>query len=506
MMRLYQNLGIAAALMIVSLCTPAAHAQQEPSQQTPQDQPQQSAPPIPAYRSPLASAADNGDADGTVDPQKIIPDDHSLTGAENLGLGVPSLTHSYWQPHVDLVSSLDSNPVVSPGQSGWSTWTSVLAGVDLRRTSGNTDLTVTYLGGGMLSNTGNASNGIIQAADIKDKISFKRTTVTIIDQLNYTPGSTSGFAGLGSVQLPGAGLNGLGSGFTPGQTILTTLGQTLNNSFVTEVDTNVTHRTSISVIGGYSLLHYFDGSLLDFGNANAQVGYNYQLNRSDTIAISYQFSAIRYSNFDQSINNNTVFVSYGHRVTGRMAFQVAVGPDFAFLRSPINPASTTSGQGGTGSSGTGGTSTGTNSIQQIFWSMNAGLHYQLQRATLGATYAHGVGGGSGVLAGSVYDSVSGSMSSQFSRTTSGGVNFGYSHNKGLGVDGSTPVSETFGYWFGGANVSRPWGRELNLALSYQLQYQNSNSSFCIGTTCGSSVLRNVISFTVGWRGRPIGIE
>jgi hypothetical protein len=507
MMRLYRFTCSAAGLIILALSALGARAQQQDQNQQTQQSQEQSAPPIPAYRSPLASAADNGDPnDLNADPRKLIPDDHSLAGAENLGLGLPSLTHSYWQPHVDLMTSVDSNPAVAPGQTGWSTWTSVMAGVDLRRTSGNSDLTVTYLGGGMLSNNGNASNGIVQGLDFKDKISFRRASVTFIDQFNYMPGSLFGFAGLGNVQLPGSGSGGLGSSFTPGQTVLTSLGQDLTNSFVTEVDTYLTPRTTISLVGGYSLLHYFNGGLLDYGNTNAQVGYNYQLNRADTIAVSYQFSAFRYGNFNQSINNNTVFVSYGHRVTGRLAFQVAVGPDFTVLRAPIGSGAGTPGDGGTGAGSSGTGSTTTSSIHQVYWSLNTSLHYQLERASLGLTYTRGVSGGSGLLAGSVSNLVSGSVSRQLSRTTGGGLNFGFAHNTGLSVAGSTPVNQSFGYWFGGANLSRPWGRALNLSLSYQMQYQNSNNSFCIGPTCGTNVMRNVITFGVGWRTRPFAFE
>ena len=40
-----------------------------------------------------------------------------------------------------------------------------------------------YLGGGMLSNSGAAANGIIQSPSIfADKLTFRRTTLTIFDQ------------------------------------------------------------------------------------------------------------------------------------------------------------------------------------------------------------------------------------------------------------------------------------------------------------------------------------
>jgi len=73
----------------------------------------------------------------------------------------------------------------------------------------------------------------------------------------------------------------------------------------------------------------------------------------------------------------------------------------------------------------------------------------------------------------------------------------------LSIGGSTPASQTYDYWFGGANFSRPWGRTLTLSLSYQMQYQDSNTEFCIGTACGTSLVRHMITLSVGWHGRPV---
>ncbi|MGC2018196.1 MAG: hypothetical protein WA657_20345, partial [Candidatus Acidiferrales bacterium] len=81
---------------------------------------------------------------------------------------------------------------------------------------------------------------------------------------------------------------------------------------------------------------------------------------------------------------------------------------------------------------------------------------------------------------------------------------GYSRNSGLGVAGNTtPNHQTYDYWFGRVEVSHPWGRDLSLRGSYDLQYQTSNSSFCVGVTCGTNVIVHRFSFGVGWRRQPI---
>ncbi len=88
-------------------------------------------------------------------------------------------------------------------------------------------------------------------------------------------------------------------------------------------------------MGSYALLHYFENDLANFGDASFQAGLNYQLTRVDSIAASYQFSAIRYSNLGQSINSNVIQGVYSRRVTGKLGFQIAAGPEFVTSNSPI---------------------------------------------------------------------------------------------------------------------------------------------------------------------------
>jgi hypothetical protein len=463
--------------------------------QTPQGQQNEAQPttPIPAYHSPLASAADNDDSDQD-ETQPMTPDTRSLAGAQTLSLGSLENNHNYWQPHIDVLESVVSNPQESPNQSGWGTWLSLSGGVDLHRTSGDSDLTLNYLGGGMLSTDSSVGNGVVQQLGVVDKFTLRRWTLSLLDQVSYLPGSGFGFGGLGGAGLSTGGSIGLGSTFgLPGQTALTGLGQSLENAFSTEANVSLTARTSLTFVGGYSVLHYSNSDLLDFTDASFQGGYNYLLTRKDTIAALYTYTAIHYGNFNQSINTHTIQGSYGRRVTGRLAFQVAAGPQIAQFRIPI-PA-------GSGSSGT--ETPIANASTQLYWSLNTNLQYQLQRTGLGLSYNHGVSGGSGVLGGSVADIVSGSVIRQMSRAFSSGVTAGYSRNRGLAIATTTPTSQTYDYWFAGASFSHPIGRTIGLTFSYQMQYQNSGSAFCVGPTCGTSVITHIISVGMGWHEKPI---
>ncbi|MGC2698847.1 MAG: hypothetical protein WA306_01515 [Candidatus Acidiferrales bacterium] len=489
-MRLLKYISMSALWVLLLSCAPA-RAQQPADSPQDQQQGQQPAQPIPAIRSPLASAADNGDEDETANPQQIQPDTRSLTGVEDLSVGSMAIEHSYWQPRVAIAETVDSNPGYATSGNSWGTWTSLLGGVDIHRISGVSELLVSYTGGGMFSTGNNDSpNGIVQELSFKDKFSFRRSTFTVFDQTNYLPESAFGFGGTAGAGLPGVGTGvGIGTGFTPGQSVLTPRGQNLSNAIDVELDTKLTSRTSLTFVGGYSLLHYFDDNLLNYGEVTFQAGYNYQASRKDTVAILYQFGAFRYSNVDQSLNLHTIEGSYARRVTGRLAFQIAAGPQFALSQIPITNSTSTTGSGATSSS-------------QLYWTLNTSLQYQLRRAMLGATYNHGVSGGSGVLVGAETDVVTGTFNQQVSRTFNAGLTMGYSRNRGFAV-GTGTGEQTYSYWFAGASVAHPIGRSLDIFANYRFQYQDSNTSGCVGSACTMNVIRHQIAFGLNLHKQPI---
>jgi hypothetical protein len=487
-------ISIGGVWLVLLSCAPA-RAQQPADNPQDQQQGQQPSQPIPAIRSPLASGADNGDQDEAPNPQLLLPDTRSLTGVEDLSLGTMALEHSYWQPRAVVSETVDSNPgSTTAGNGSWGTWTSLLGGVDIHKISGQSELFVSYTGGGMFATgNSNASNGVIQELSFKDRYLFRRSTLTVFDQANYLPESSFGFAGTAGSSLPGVGIGtGPGSGFTPGQSILTPEGQNLSNAFDAELDTKLTSRTSLTFVGGYSLLHYFDDNLLNYGDASFQAGYNYLLSRKDTVAVSYNFSAFRYSNVDQSLNLNTIQGNYARRVTGRLAFQISAGPQFVSSRFPI----TTS---------TSSTPSPAISSSQLYWTLTTSLRYQLKRAQIGATYNHGVSGGSGVLAGAETDMATGTYSQRVSRTFNLDLNAGYSRNRGIAGFAGSAASEaqSYSYWFSGANVSHPFGRSLDMFINYQFQYQDSSTTGCTGSACSTTTIRNQIAFGLNLHKQPI---
>lgn len=480
-------LKVCLAIGVTVLSVPIARAQQQEP-----DQSAQPSQPIPAYHSPLASAASNSEGETT---PELLPDTTALTGIQDLSLGVPARDHSYWQPHIDLSSTVDSNPLTGQGSTGWTTFASVSGGIDVHRNSGNSMLTLDYLGGGSFSNDGSVSNGVIQGLNFSERLSYRRYVLSFFDQLLYAPQTPFGAAGIPNVPtLPGGGTLGFGNGFSLGQSILTARGQRLTNFSAGEADVLLTPRTSLTFVGGYSLLDSADDSQLNYGDLFLTAGYNYQISRQNTIGLSYQFSSINYSNFDQSIKENIISASYGRRITGKLAFQASGGPNIALIRMPLTTPPGTSG-GGTVTMPTG-------YMTHVYATISSALQYQLKRAGISAAYNHGISGGSGVLAGAVTDNFTGTVSRPISRTFNFNWNVGYSRNRGIQVAGTTTANQTFDYWFTGVYLSHPIGRTMNVFVSYQLQYQNTGASICAGPGCASSVTRNQITFGFGWRKQP----
>jgi hypothetical protein len=505
-MRTVRNSFFVTVLGLV-VAMPAAWAQQQSQDQSDQPaqpaQPAQPVQPIPALRSPLASAAGNGDSQTSdQDSQPLSPDTRPLAGAQDLSLGSPTGTHSYWEPQAVVTSTFDSNPLITSGGGGVTVWTSFLGGIEVHRNSENSNLILSYLGGGSISNNGAAGNAVFQQFGLVEQLAWGRSTITFFDTLSYLPESAFGFAGATGVPLPGGGTVGLQNPFVPEQGILTAQSQRIANTFIAEDQIQLTPRSSLTFLGGYNLLHYFGTNLLNADGFMFQGGYNYLITREDTISLFYRFNEFDYSNFHQSISNNSVQASYGRRVTGRLALRVGGGPSFSNFQTPI----TTSGSSGTGS----GTTTGPTS--QVYFAVSAGLIYQAERTGFTFFYDRGIGGGSGVLAGSVSNFLSGSATRQFSQNVQGGLNFGYSRNSGLGIGIITPTDQTFNYTYVGANLSRRWGRSTTLSLSYQLQYQNSSIPPCVGAGCGTnctgvacstSFVRHAVFLSLNWKTQPL---
>lgn len=478
-------------LVLTLMLAPVALPQQDQSQSQDQQQQQQGqngqssdqpAQPISAYHSPLSGLS--GNQDQNQNPSGLQPDTHPLAGAQNLGLGTVPSERSYWQPMLSVFSTLDSNAFGL--SSGWVTYTSLLGALEVHRLSARNDLTLHYAGGGTITTNSAVGNSVLQELELGDTVSLRRTTLSFFDTAAYIPETSFGFGGLGGLSLPGSGSLGLGYGYVPQESILAARDQRISNVAIGQMNYLLSPRASLTFLGGYSLLHFYGSGYLDIRQPMLQAGYNYQMTPRDTVAVLYRFSDYQFNGLNESIRDNRANLSYGRRVTGRIAFQIQAGPEIVTFQTP--------------SSGTGTGPAGSSSPKYL-WNLDSSLSYALERGGLGLSYMHGVNAGSGVLVGAVADTVGVTANRALSRQFNGGLRFGYARNSSLNGPTQLFTNRNYDYWYGGADLNHPFGRYLSLVISYQFQRETSNSPLCIGSSCGT-FSRNTISVGFTWQDHP----
>ena len=123
-----------------------------------------------------------------------------IDGARSIATGsrVRSIRNCRFQP---LDPPLQETALGVHGPRSWGEWTFI----EFRGIRVAAGLT----GGGMFS-TGDsdATNGVVQELNFKDEDSFRRSALSLFDQLSYLPESSFGFAGTAGAGLPGVGAGG----------------------------------------------------------------------------------------------------------------------------------------------------------------------------------------------------------------------------------------------------------------------------------------------------------
>jgi hypothetical protein len=171
-------------------------------------------------------------------------------------------------------------------------------------------------------------------------------------------------------------------------------------------------------------------------------------------------------------------LAYGRKITGRLAFQVAAGPQ------EINF---------TGADAVG-------NFHLWFVSVNSALSYERRRSGLSFSYVRGLNGGSGVLLGATSNTISGTAHYEFTRFWTGSVTGGYALNHSLAAAGA--ASTQFDNWFIGANLGRRVGPHLQINFNYGATRQNNPAICPVVGGCGGTGLQQTFGMSVNWHLRP----
>jgi hypothetical protein len=464
---------------IVGVGSSRAQEPQEP--QVPQT-PEVATKPKPAARA-IPGLDDSSNENGS-ENRTWQPDIFPVTGLQNPTLGAQELGHSYWVPGIEYGSNIQSQPLGRQAKSGWYANNYLGGDLSLVETWSRSQLGLNYSGGGFFTTSSRESNGWYQELSLADTIMLNHWQVQFFDIFSYIPESDFGFFGGSGMALPGIGgslgpsLPGLTPAILPNQSIYSAVGPRYGNAFAAQVTYMLSHRGSITVGGSYGLLRFTQAGNIDNDNAIANVGFNYALNKTDSIGAFYQFVGYHYSGQPQAIGAHSVSFVYSKKVTQRVALKLYGGPQFAFYRIPI------------------GTKT-----QSTNASAGVTLSYAVQRGSINGSYFHGLTGGSGVFLGAITDQVTVGLSRQLGVAWTGEVNFGYARNSSLGSSGGAP-SGVFDDWFVGGGFSRAFGRNVNFVVNYTARIENSSPTTCVGPNCNTSYTQNMVSVSLQWHTRP----
>ena len=448
-------------------------------------------PPLPMSLGSDTSTAETGTQEVT-DTSGYVP---ALSGAEDFTPGRNQTTRSFLLPSMNVYQWADSNPFLSPHPDGFVALSSIFGKVLLRRNFGRSSLTVDYAGGGTIANrqvsspTGIGLNSIVQEFETTQITRWRRFAMLFSDEFRYSPEASFGSmqGGMNNFDLGGDSLGGslpdIRSFLTPDQSILTVRGGRVSNTFVTQGEYDLSARSSITAAGAYDVLRFFDSGLFDISNAMFMAGYNHQVSRTNSFGVIYRFNTIQFANLDRTLDDHVAQLSYGRRITGRLALQISSGPEVGVIRSAgIAPASL------------------------FFWNAESVLHYDVGRTTLDLSYSRELTGGAGVLAGAETSRVEATANKGLSRAWQGSFRVGYAKNRSVGTTSTSTASETFDSWYGGVQFSRSLGRTGDIFAGYLAQLQTSNVAVCASIICAESLTRHQIYVGFNWRHRPIAMK
>lgn len=409
----------------------------------------------------------------------MLPDTTPVTGILAPTLGTPQLEHSFVMIGAQIGSTAESGGVVNSSWYSNQYFAGTLSLVKYWR-SGITS--INYSGGGYASINNQQGNGSYQTFSFSQTAHAGRWDFSFVDVPQYLPESRFGFGGGTSLGNPGTGgplpipVPGINGG--PGQDIYSAVGARFSNTAAAQVNYVLSQRDSVTFTGSYGLLRFMDSSNFDNDTFSGGMGYNRQVTKMDSLGLFYSFGAFHFSGSPQAYGSHSVGLSYGRKITGKLALQLSAGPQINTYRIPV----------GTSSSSVSAYAT-------------ANLSYALQDASLNVTYRHGLSNGGGVLVGSQMDTVTAAAGRRLGRVWNGFASFGYSRNASVGdLPGSS--NQTYNDWFLNVGASRPFGRNINFSAAYSVNFENAQQPGCSTGSCNTDFTQHIITLSLQWHTRP----
>ncbi len=474
------NLRTGILLLVLAVGTPFAGLGQQ-AQGT-----DQRVQPAPASVQPTSQTLEEGQPGAYTAPST------PLTGVEGFTPGSSGQMRSYFIPSFQIFEMGDSNFRMRPGGDSFETISTVVGSLAFQRVGKKNVVALDYSGGGAFFTHHSDFNYTMHEFGITETYHGPKWGFVLDDRAAYLPESPFGYAGFGwggglGLDLGGAfgtNLSNLDPRFSPGQSLISGPGSRIMNVGTAQVSYTSSPRSTFTLSGSYGLLHFRTPGSINSRDAMFMAGYNRAFNARDTIGLSYGYSTFQFGDLHTSFAAHFGELTYGHRITGRLAVSAGAGVELIAV-----PASL---------AGTSRTITS--------WVANSSLNYTAGRNALAVTYYRYPSNGGGVSAGAQTQYVTFTWSRQLTRNWSGSMGPGYARNQTLLKANNGQAQTTWDSVYANASLSRALGRYMNMFLGYYLQTQRSQAETTLGGTAHISMLRHVVTFGFDWHPRQIMLE
>ena len=423
---------------------------------------------------------------------------------------------SYLVPGLQVSESVDSNAASAASNlTHTSEITRALGSVDMQKIWRQYQFGLDYIAGGdfyagprIATNHSRFTQEHTLAAN--QRILWRTGQLAIRDSFDYLPEGTFGFSSYGGSggfgSAIGGGITGVGAGTGVGSGLAggggagglgTSFGSVgyqprIDNSSMIDVVQGLSPRSTVTLAGGYSFTNYLDTTtstipLVNSQQITGQVGFNRILNRKDQVGVQYSYQDFHFPRVGSgSVQAHVWNAMYGHRVSGKLNFTVAGGPQLVVLN---NAGVTTRKLAANGSLMFGYTVSARSNLQVVF-----------QRY---------VSPGSGFYAGANTNAARVSLAHRFGRRWTTSTDAGYSHNSSVQSSSVLPpsgvTSHSYQFWYTGTSLQRQLGQQFSAFVSYQ--FNDMGLRQCTPTAiCSGTSTRHTGQVGINWHPRPIRLD
>jgi hypothetical protein len=449
---------------------------------------------------------------------------------------------SYLAPKAEVSESVDSNGANDFSKTNITTTSRALGSVELRKLWKMHPLAIDYVGGVDWYNGPRSRVYQVHSLAATQRFLWRTGQFALRDSFSYLPegafgfgsfGGSGGAYGGGGLGGGGRGGGGLGGGgitggtgggsFSNGQFGSIGTQPRITNMGIADVTQYLSPRNAIVLSAGYGLTHFLGdrqtsscaatvGCYFNSQETILRAGYNRQVSRHNQIGVVYEFEELHFPTSSAgSLNVNLLQLEVGHRVSGRLYFLAAGGPEWVHRNQSEELLF-------------GGLPTGLPCLHPtillpcgvvkssfLTGSARASLRYHWSaRTELLLTYLRYISPGSGFFGGANTDSVRFAINHSLARRWNIMADTGYSKNSRLLAATASVArgSSNYHYWYAGAGMHRQLGRYFGAFASYQYNAFGFGSKGCTGTdsVCGRSYGRNVGLIGLHWTPHPIRLD